>query len=80
MENQSVTYGTSWEMPILIPLKNEAGTIRKYIFMISPAPASIADNKVYYFLGDFDIETGKFTPDENFDNKPVLYGKVLFID
>ncbi len=80
MENQSVTYGTSWEMPILIPLKNEAGTIRKYIFMISPAPASIADNKVYYFLGDFDIETGKFTPDENFDNKPALldYGCNVF--
>ncbi len=80
MENQSITYGTSWELPILIPLKNETGTIRKYIFMISPAPASIADNKVYYFLGDFDIKTGKFTPDKSFDNKPALldYGCNVF--
>ena len=47
--------------------------------MISPAPASIADNKVYYFLGDFDIETGKFTPDENFDNKPALLDMYLVL-
>lgn len=49
MENQPMTYGTSWELPILMPLTNEAGTITKYIFMISPAPAGLADNKVYYF-------------------------------
>lgn len=80
MENPPMTYGTSWELPILIPLTNEAGTIRKYIFMISPAPASIADNKVYYFVGDFDVETGKFTPDEAFDNQPALldYGCNVF--
>lgn len=60
MENQPMTYGTSWELPILLPLTNKAGTITKYIFMISPAPAGLADNKVYYFIGDFDVETGKF--------------------
>lgn len=81
MENQPMTYGTSWELPIIVPLTNEAGTLTKYIFMISPAPAGLADNKVYYFLGDFDVETEKFTPDESFDNNPVLldYGCNVFI-
>lgn len=88
LENPSGLYGTSWELPILIPLTNEAGTIRKYIFMISPAPAATADNKVYYFIGDFNVETGKFTPDEKFDNQPglldygcnVFTGPSVFID
>lgn len=80
MEDQPMTYGTSWELPILLPLTNEAGTVTKYIFMISPAPAGLADNKVYYFIGDFDVETGRFTPDENFDNDPALldYGCNVF--
>ena len=35
---------------------------------------------VYYFLGDFDAKTGKFTPDEHFDNNPALldYGCNVF--
>ena len=48
--DQSMTYGASWELPILLPLTNEAGTITKYFFSISPAPASMADNgDVYLF-------------------------------
>lgn len=79
-ENQSMTYGTSWELPILLPLTNEAGTITKYFFCISPAPASMADNKAYFFLGDFDRSTGKFTPDESFGGLPALldYGSNVF--
>ena len=78
--DQSMTYGTSWELPILLPLTNEAGTITKYFFSISPAPASMADNKVYYFVGDFDRETGKFIPDEQFIDGPALldYGSNVF--
>lgn len=79
MENQSVVYGTSWELPILLPLTNKAGTITKYAFFISPAPASIADNKVYYFIGDFDKKTGRFTPDEDFALPRLLdYGGNVF--
>ena len=80
MENQAVTYGTSWELPILLPLTNEAGTVTRYAFFISPAPASIADNKVYYFIGDFDKETGKFTPDESMGGLPRMldYGSNVF--
>ena len=80
MENQSALYGTSWELPIILPVTNEAGTITKYFFEISPAPASIADNKVYYWLGDFDLASGKFTPDEGFEGEPHLldYGANVF--
>ncbi|MBD5150039.1 MAG: hypothetical protein HDT18_06625 [Oscillibacter sp.] len=78
--DQSMTYGTSWELPILLPLTNETGTITKYFFCISPAPASLADNKAYYFVGDFDKETGEFIPDERFDRNPALldYGSNVF--
>ena len=80
MENQSVIYGTSWELPILLPLTNAAGTITKYAFFISPAPAGIADNKVYYFLGNFNRETGKFVPDETMGGLPRIldYGSNVF--
>ncbi len=80
MENQSALYGTSWELPIILPVTNEQGTITKYFFEISPAPASIADNKVYYWLGDFDLDTGKFTPDKDFEGEPHLldYGANVF--
>ena len=80
MENQPITYGKTWELPVILPLSNESGTITKYIFIFSPAPAGIADNKIYYFLGDFDVNTGKFTPDEAFGSLPRLmdYGANVF--
>ena len=80
MENQPITYGKTWELPVMLPVSNEAGTITKYMFVISPAPADIADNKIYYFVGDFDLETGKFTPDEAFNGQPRLldYGANVF--
>ena len=80
MQDQSVTYGTSWELPILLPLQNKSGTITKYAFFISPAPAGIADNKVYYWVGDFDRESGRFTPDESMGSLPRMldYGSNVF--
>lgn len=80
MENQSALYGTSWELPIILPVTNKAGTITKYFFSVSPAPASIADNKVYYWLGDFDLESGRFTTDEGVEGEPHMldYGANVF--
>lgn len=80
MENQPITYGKTWELPIVLPVSNEAGTVSKYLFIFSPAPADIADNKIYYFLGDFDVDTGKFTPDDRFEGIPQLldYGANVF--
>ena len=63
----------------MLPLENEAGTVKKHIFIISPAPADSADNKIYYFLGSFDVKTGKFTPDEGFESPHLLdYGANVF--
>ena len=80
MENQSMTYGTSWELPILLHMTSEDGSQEKDYLFISPAPASLADNKVYYFAGTFDYETGTFTPDEEYANSPALldYGDNVF--
>lgn len=80
MEDPAITYGTSWELPILLPLTNSAGTVTRHAFFFSPAPANIGDNKIYYFLGDFDPESGKFTPDEAFHGEPALldYGSNVF--
>ena len=80
MENQTITYGKTWELPVILPISNESGTITKYVFIFSPAPADIADNKIYYFLGDFDLSSGKFTPDESFGGLPRLmdYGANVF--
>ena len=80
MENQAITYGKTWELPVILPISNESGTITKYVFIFSPAPADIADNKIYYFLGDFNLSTGKFTPDESFGGLPRLmdYGANVF--
>ena len=80
MENQPITYGRTWELPVVLPLSNEDGTVSKHIFIFSPAPADIADNKIFYFLGDFDVNTGKFTPDERFNGVPDIldYGANVF--
>lgn len=80
MENQSMTYGTSWELPIIVNLSNEDKTINKDVFIISPAPASSADNKIYYFIGNFDYDTGKFIPDDKYKNSPAIldYGDNVF--
>ncbi len=80
MPNQSGLYGTSWELPILLPVIDEAGTKSTWMFVFSPAPASSADNKIYYFLGDFNKETGKFTPDDSFGGIPRMldYGSNVF--
>lgn len=88
MENPSPSMGTSWELPVILPVTNESGTVHKYFFVFSPAPATTADNKIYYFVGDFDLETGRFTPDESFGGQPrildfganVFTGPSAFID
>lgn len=54
MENQSALYGTSWELPIILPVTNESGTVTKYFFEISPAPAVLWINPV-----PFPVRTGR---------------------
>lgn len=77
MEDPVIKYGTSWELPIILPLQNGDGTVQKHVFLFSPAPAGVGDNKIYYFLGAFDPETYRFTPD--FHEPRILdYGSNVF--
>ena len=80
MENQPPVYGTSWELPVIMLLENRAGTVRKYVLMLMPAPPDRADNKVYYYLGDFDRKSGRFTPEADFGPEPGLldFGDNIF--
>ena len=80
MDTPITKYGRTWELPVILPVSNDAGTITKYMFVFSPAPADVADNKIYYYLGDFDLNTGKFTPDADFGQEPRLfdYGANVF--
>lgn len=79
MENQPQMYGKTWELPVLLPIENESGTISKYILAISPAPAREADNNIYYFIGQFNKSTFKFTPDPGFETPHRLdYGNNVF--
>lgn len=77
--NQKGYLGRVWELPVMLPVYNEDKSIKKYALFISPAPADSADNKIYYFLGNFDKETYKFVPDEDYKTPHLLdYGANVF--
>lgn len=86
--NQPSDLGQTWELPVLIPISNEAGTITKWLFAFSPAPADSADNDIFYFIGEFDKTTYRFKPDASFGNTPrrfdfgnnVFTGPSAFVD
>ncbi len=80
IENQPPVYGTSWELPVIMPLKNPSGSIRKHVLFLMPAPPDRADNKVYYYLGHFSSRTGRFMQDPSFGREPRLldYGDNIF--
>ncbi len=68
-------YGKVWELPNLVPLTDKDGQpTEKYLFVFSPQHG---DNDVWYYIGDFDTETCKFTPD--FENAKLMdYGNNIF--
>jgi len=80
MPDQPAIYGTSWELPVLLPVRDRAGAMTRHVFFFLPAPVETADNKIYYFVGDFDGEAGRFTPDPSFGDRPRLldYGDNVF--
>ena len=76
LDNYPEYLGSSWELVNLVKVKNKADTISKYLFVLSPA-GNRADNDVYYFLGNFDKQTYRFTPETE---EPMLmdYGENVF--
>ena len=73
-------YGTSWELPIMLPITDRSGALSRHAFFFMPAPVETADNKVYYFVGDFDKRAGRFIPDPVYNGVPRLmdYGANVF--
>ncbi len=58
--------GLHWELPIFLPLRDQFGNeTDKWIFGVSPHPVSLSDVEVFYWIGEFDKEMGKFIPDHS---------------
>ncbi|MFA9455308.1 GH32 C-terminal domain-containing protein [Halalkalibacter sp. AB-rgal2] len=54
--------GKIWELPILLPLGQDSHGQEKHLFIISPVDGD-ADVEVYYWVGEWDFQSGKFIPD-----------------
>ena len=68
-------YGTVWEMPNIVPLRDANGAeTDKYLFVFSPQHG---DNDVWYYIGTFDSDICRFTPDYA-DAKLMDYGDNIF--
>ena len=66
IKNQPSDLGQTWELPVMLPVKNDTGTVEKWFFAFSPAPADKADNDIFYFVGEFNKTTYRFEPDASF--------------
>ena len=70
--------GKHWECCVMLPIRSEDGSIRKYIFLDSPqytVDGYVVDT--YYWIGTFNKDTCRFIPD---DPKPRLFdhGKGIY--
>lgn len=61
--------GHVWELPILLPLKNEWGVYCCDILMLCACQVEGERVEVYYFLGKFDYDDNKF---KKYHDKPQL--------
>ncbi len=76
----SESMGKTWELPVMLPIYNADKTVKKHVLIMSPAPASTADNNIFYFLGTFDKKAGEFIPDPEYAHAPkrLDYGPNVF--
>jgi len=54
--------GPIWELPVLLPLGQDANGAEKHLFLISPVGPG-ADVEVFYWIGRLDRESLSFVPD-----------------
>lgn len=56
-----------WELPMFMKIKSGDGSVEKYMLCITPMydanHVGVIDSSPQYWLGEFDLETGIFTPD-----------------
>lgn len=55
--------GRVWELPVLLPLRNKDGIVKKYIFTLCACNIENEVVEVYYFVGKWDKNNYKFVPD-----------------
>ncbi|WP_223068907.1 GH32 C-terminal domain-containing protein [Paenibacillus caui] len=55
--------GKVWELPVLLPVGKDKDGKQKHIFLISPVGEG-ADVEVYYWIGTWNHEAYRFTPDQ----------------
>ncbi|MFC4320022.1 GH32 C-terminal domain-containing protein [Litchfieldia salsa] len=58
--------GDVWELPFLVPIKNDQTGQQKYVFMISPyfmSSSPYASRFTFYWIGTWDSNTLEFIPD-----------------
>lgn len=68
---------SQWELPVLFRLESDNGIV-KYLLGLNPIPSKHSTAYFYYWLGDFDTETGRFTPDFE-DPRRIDYTNVFSI-
>lgn len=58
---QNTEVGHVWELPVLLPLKDESGTVCCHILLLCAAQIENEIVETYYFLGHWDAEKRTFT-------------------
>lgn len=62
--------GRVWELPVLLPLRNSEGKVKKHIFMLCACGVQGDVVETYYFIGQWDLENKRFIPDHK---RPKLF-------
>ncbi len=86
-KNRFPRTGEVWEMPFLVPIKNEGTGQLKYVFMVSPyfmSSSPYASRYTFYWIGTWDPHRMEFTPENEepslFDYGEHFTGAQGFVD
>jgi len=69
--------GHIWELPVLLPLRNKHGEIKKYILLLCACQIDNEIVETYYWTGSWDKENFKFIPEHELP-KLIDLGKGTF--
>lgn len=68
--NENKEVGQVWELPVLLPLRNLKGEVKKYILMFCACRVESDIVEVYYHIGNWDNVNNKFNSDHK---EPKLF-------
>lgn len=58
---QNAEVGHVWELPVLLPLRDETGTVACHMLLLCACQIENETVETYYFLGNWDAKARKFT-------------------